>query len=378
MRLLVATISAGAGHLQAAAAVREAWAGQRPDDEIQQVDLLDLVPRLYRKVYLDGYLKLIATAPELWGYLFKKSDNPQLLKRLEKWRGELARHANRSFVKLLREYSPDIFISTHFLPVEILAGVQRKHPEFKPFHTCVITDFEAHALWLEQRVDLYCVAAPETRDSLIARGMDAARVEVTGIPIGQRFRQPVVVDDLRRTRGWRDDLPLVLVLGGGLGLGPVAEVLAAVDQLDRPVQIVVVAGRNEQLRAELAAQERRHPTDVLGFVTNMHELMAAADLIVSKPGGLTTSEALALGKPLFILNPIPGQEAANSDYLLERGAAVKVNRVEDVTSRLKELLGSAKLRQMSRAAAKLGRPDSARAVCEAVLRWNVDSSPPHA
>ena len=132
-------------------------------------------------------------------------------------------------------------------------------------------------------------------------------------------------------------------------------------------QTVVVTGRNDELRRELAVQNRRHPTHVLGFASNMHELMAVADLIITKPGGLTTSEALAMGKPLFILNPIPGQEAANSDFLLERGAATKVNRVEDLPFRIEQLLGSRKLAEMARAAKKLGRPQAAADICRAVL-----------
>ena len=147
-----------------------------------------------------------------------------------------------------------------------------------------------------------------------------------------------------------------------------AEILESLDGIEREFQIVVVAGRNPDLRRELAVQDRRHPTHVLGFVTNMHEMMAVADLIVTKPGGLTTAEALALGKPLFILNPIPGQEAANSDFLLERGAAAKVNRVEDLPFRVGRLLGSPKLKEMAACAGALGRPDAAAAVCEATAR----------
>src|SRR5207245_3881339 len=157
----------------------------------------------------------------------------------------------------------------------------------------------------------------------------------------------------------RDDLPVLLVLSGGFGMGPVEEILAELDKVERALQIVVVTGRNQELRRQLAAQDRKHPTDVLGFASNMHELMAISDLIISKPGGLTSSEALALGKPLFILNPIPGQEAANSDFLLERGAAIKVNRVEDLPYRLEQLLGTRKLGQLSRAAKGLGRPTAA-------------------
>jgi len=129
----------------------------------------------------------------------------------------------------------------------------------------------------------------------------------------------------------------------------------------------VVTGRNAELRLEVAGCDRRHPTHVLGYASNMHELMAVADLIVSKPGGLTSSEALAMGKPLFIFKPIPGQEAANSDFLLERGAAAKVNRVEDLPYRVGQLLGSRKLAEMARAAKALGRPQAARAICREVL-----------
>ncbi len=166
--------------------------------------------------------------------------------------------------------------------------------------------------------------------------------------------------------GWRDDLPILLVLSGGFGMGPIAEILAELNKYESPVQVVVVCGRNEDLRRELAVKEFQHPTHVLGFVTNMHELMSVSELVFSKPGGLTTSEALALGKPLFIINPIPGQEAANSDFLLEQGAAVKANRIEDIPFKLKQVMDPRKLAELSKAAKSLGKPGAARAVVEAV------------
>ena len=153
------------------------------------------------------------------------------------------------------------------------------------------------------------------------------------------------------------------MLGGGFGMGPVGKSSRELDKVPQQFQTIVVAGRNEELRRKLAAQDHKHPTHVLGFSSNMHELMAVADLIITKPGGLTSSEALAMGRPLFILNPIPGQEAANSDFLLERGAAAKVNRVEDLPYRIGQLLGSKKLAEMARAAKALGRPNAARQIC---------------
>jgi processive 1,2-diacylglycerol beta-glucosyltransferase len=202
----------------------------------------------------------------------------------------------------------------------------------------------------------------------VARGAQAESILATGIPISARFSANSDRMSVRKTLGLRDDLPTILVLSGGFGMGPVAEILTELDKVTLNFQTVVVTGRNEELRRELAAVDRKHPTHVLGFASNMHELMAIADLIITKPGGLTSSEALAMGKPLFILNPIPGQEAANSDFLLERGAAVKVNRVEDLPYRIECLLGTAKLGEMEQAAKALGKPGAAKAICEEVVR----------
>jgi processive 1,2-diacylglycerol beta-glucosyltransferase len=364
MRILIATVTAGAGHLQAAAALEEAWRALRPADTVEKVDLLDLVSRLQRRVYVQGYVKLVEHAPELWGMVFKKTDNPKLLRRLARFRRGFAERTNKKFVKHLKAFQPDAVICTHYLPVEIMAHLERKG--FNPMTVCIVTDFEAHALWMEQAVDVYCVAAKETRASLVARGAKAENVVVTGIPIAAKFSSRPDTLTVRKNYGLRDDLPVLLVLGGGFGMGPVAGILSALDLVKRDFQTLVVAGRNEKLRRDLACKDFRHPTRVLGFVTNMHELMSVADLIVTKPGGLTSSEALAMGKPLVILDPIPGQEAANSDFLLERGAAAKVNRIDDLPFRLEELLGSKKLKEMARAAKELGHPDAAPAICREI------------
>jgi processive 1,2-diacylglycerol beta-glucosyltransferase len=221
---------------------------------------------------------------------------------------------------------------------------------------------------MHSAVDLYCVATDETKARLVVRGATTEDVAVTGIPIAAKFSAKIDPLAVRKQYGLRDDQPVLLVLGGGFGMGPVAEVLVELDKVARPFQTVVVAGRNEELRQKLAAQDRKHPTHVLGFTTNMHELMAVADLIITKPGGLTSSEALAMGRPLLILDPIPGQEAANSDFLLEHGAAVKVNRVEDLPHRVEQLLSSNRLTGLAKAAKALGCPEAARTICAEVVR----------
>ena len=221
---------------------------------------------------------------------------------------------------------------------------------------------------MDAGVDLYCVAAEETKARLVARGATAENVVATGIPIAAKFSGSPDMHAVRKALGLRDDLPTLLVLSGGFGMGPVGKILGQLDEVAREFQTVVVCGRNEELRRDLAAQDRQHPTRVLGFASNMHELMAVADLVITKPGGLTSSEALAMGKPLLILDPIPGQEAANSDFLLERGAAVKVNRAEDVPFKVEQLLASKKLVALANAAKSLGRPQAAESVCREVVR----------
>lgn len=366
MRILITTITAGAGHVQAAAALDEAWKKAHPKDVVERIDLLTLFSPLHKKIYQDGYVKLIAHAPEVWGMVFNKMDNPNLLRRLAKWRKAVGSSSSRKFTKFVKQFAPDVVLCTHYLPVELLGGLRNDWPEKPPFTVSIVTDFEAHALWMEPNVDLYCVAAEETRARLIARGAEAKNVLATGIPIASKFSNRIDSAAVRKQYGLRDDMPILLVLGGGFGMGPVAEILAGLDQVNHAFQTLVVAGKNEELRRELAGQDRKHPTHVLGFVTNMHELMAISDLLLTKPGGLTTSEAMAMGKPLFILNPIPGQEAANSDFLLERGAAAKANSVDDLPFRMEQLLGSKKLAAMAKAAKALGRPDAAAAICEAV------------
>jgi processive 1,2-diacylglycerol beta-glucosyltransferase len=374
MRVLIATVTAGAGHLQAATALESAWKSLYPDDQVQKVDLLDFVSRIQRKICIDGYVQLVEHAPELWSLVFKKTDN---LERLQQWSGfrrQFAQQTNRRFIQHLQEFQPDVVICPHFMPLEILGGLRSTTPGPHPFTVCVVTDFEAHAFWIEPVVDLYCVAAQETKASLEARGVPPERVAATGIPVGPKFATPSDPEAVRLRYGLREDQPVILVLGGGFGMGPVAEILEAIDPIARPIQIIVVAGRNEALRREVAGTLHRQPITTQGFVTNMNDLMSVSELIITKPGGMTASEALGLGKPLFIYSPIPGQEAANSDFLLEHGAATKVNRLEDIPHRLGQLLGSEKLKEMARAAQALGRPQAAQDICRQIKqRWDAEA-----
>lgn len=380
MRILIATVTAGGGHLAAAAALDEAWRASRPGDVVERLDLSKFFSPLHRKIYAHGYVKLVEHAPELWGMLFAKTDDPKVARRINRIQQLFPSRSRVRFARFVKQFKPDAVLCTHYAPLEVLGNLRAKGTTRKktsgalsPLCVSVVTDFEAHALWMDPGVDLYCVAAEETKARLVSRGALAENVVATGIPISAKFSSKPVARAIRKTLGLRDDLPVLLVLSGGFGMGPVAEILAELDKASGDFQTVVVCGRNDELRCELSGRDHKHPTRVLGFASNMHELMAVADLIITKPGGLTSSEALAMSKPLLILDPIPGQEAANSDFLLERGAAAKANRVEDLPFRVEQLLGSKKLAEMAKAAKALGRPKAAEAICrEVVKRLAVD------
>jgi processive 1,2-diacylglycerol beta-glucosyltransferase len=236
----------------------------------------------------------------------------------------------------------------------------------------VTTDFETHRLWVNQPCELYCTATEEGAAYLQHWGVPASATRVTGIPIHPLFSQPKERSACLARQGLRGDRPIVLQLAGGFGVGPIEQLYRSLLEIDVPLEVVVVSGRNEALKQqlEMVAVPERHVAHVLGFTDQMDELMAAADLVVSKPGGLTTSETLARGAAMAIVNPIPGQESRNSDYLLENGAAIKINNLGTLTFKLRQLLGDpARMESLKANARRIGRPQAAFDVARIALAW---------
>ncbi len=217
-------------------------------------------------------------------------------------------------------------------------------------------------MWVNQPSELYCVATDETAVNLQARGVPAGATAVTGIPIHPVFSEPLDHATCTKKHGLAGDRPIVLQLSGGFGFGPIAKIHDAILQIEDPIELVTVTGRNSRARAELekAKVPSRHLAHVLGFTTEMHELMAAADIVISKPGGLTTAESLASGSVLAIVNPVPGQESRNADYLLENGAGIKLNNVSTLAFKLTRLLrDKERLAAIKANARRIARPRAA-------------------
>jgi processive 1,2-diacylglycerol beta-glucosyltransferase len=234
----------------------------------------------------------------------------------------------------------------------------------------VTTDYDTHRLWVCEPAERYFVASAEGAAHLRHYGVAADRITMTGIPIHPTFTRPLGREEARARFGLDPARPVVLQLAGGFGMGPVERIFEAILRLEVPLQIVVVAGRNPRVRRALGRipVPGRHRVAIMGFSTEIDALLAAADIVVSKPGGLTTAEVLARGAVMAMVNPIPGQESRNSDYLLEHGAAVKIKSLPTLPHTLSTLLANTgRLERVRSKACALARPEAVYEIARLAL-----------
>jgi len=357
----VLSVSAGAGHVRAADAVVKAASTAKPPLIATHLDLLTLVPKDFRKLYGEQYIRLVEKLPQLWSYLYSKTDRPSR----DSLVGQLKRAAEKLNTRKLNaeieRLAPDVILCTHFLPAELLSRQKSKGRSLPPLWVQV-TDFDVHALWVHSHVDRYCVANEEVAFRLADRGVPRERITVTGIPVMPQFSAPLDRAICAGELGLKPETFTVLMMAGGAGVGGLDTLAERVLRLPDPPQLVALAGRNAELLQRLKALARQHPGKLfpLGFTTTVERVMTAADLVVTKPGGLSVSECLAKQRPMLLVSPIPGQEERNADYLLESGAAIKAVDGATLVFKLANLMAEpARLAAMSAAAARIGRPGAA-------------------
>lgn len=369
-RVLILSVSAGAGHIRAAQAMESAFRRLAPSIHVENFDMLDFTNQLFRRLYSRAYIHLATRAPVFLGYLYDQFDRRGEDNDIgDEFRIAFDKLNTFRFVNYLNRNKPDVIVCTHFLPAEIISEL-KEHRKLHVPQVVIITDFEAHRLWAFEHVERYFVATGEAKNYLIALGVPERTISVTGIPVDPRFAERRDRAQVRKQLGLPNHMPIILVLCGGFGVGPLQNLVSELLHVHQPCQLVVVAGRNEKLKAEL---ERIRPVNnhglrVLGYTEEIHLWMSAADLLVSKPGGLTTSEALACGLPMVIVTPIPGQETRNADFLLENGAAIKANNLLTLRHKVEDLLAQPhRLNRLRTNAASLGRPNAATAIAQEVL-----------
>jgi processive 1,2-diacylglycerol beta-glucosyltransferase len=367
--LLVLSVSAGAGHLRAADAVVKAAESAQPPLRATHIDLLSLVSKDFRKLYGEQYIKLVEKVPQLWSYLYTKTDKPSRDSLVGKLKRAAEKLNTRKLDAEIEKLAPDAILCTHFLPAELLsrqrARVQKnKNVRYPPLWVQV-TDFDVHALWVHPHVDRYCVANDEVAFRLADRGVPREKISVTGIPVMPQFSAPLERAACARELGYSPDKFTVLMMAGGAGVGSLDELAARLLPLPDDLQLVALAGRNADLLKRLQALAKQHPGRLfpIGFTTTVERVMTTADLVVTKPGGLSVSECLAKQRPMLLVSPIPGQEERNADYLLEAGAALKAVDGATLAFKLQGLLADRpKLAAMGAAAARIARPGAAAEV----------------
>ncbi len=347
-KVLILSAAVGAGHLRAAEAIEKEFKRQFPEMEIKNIDVLEYTNPLFRRLYGKAYLDMVNTMPEVLGWMYDSLDKPW---ENERRRLALDRLNTQPFISLLKKEKPDLAVCTHFLPSEIISWLKAKGKANFP-QAIVVTDFDAHAMWLCHNYEQYFVALDETKVHLSKIGIPNSKITVSGIPIDSIFAETKDKSAMRVKFGLEKDKLTIMVSAGGFGVGNIEHLLQSLSDLQTPTQILAICGRNEELKIKLEKlataklnndRVKFHP---IGFTKEMDEYMSASDLIVGKPGGLTTSEAVAKGLIFVIVNPIPGQEERNSDHLLEKGCALKCNNLPVLAYKIDELMKDKKRFEM--------------------------------
>ncbi|MFQ5897031.1 MAG: glycosyltransferase [Candidatus Methylomirabilia bacterium] len=365
-RVLILTASYGSGHNRVARALAEAFAEAGASPRI--VDhFSELVHPAFDRLSRILYYWVLRAAPALWGGAYWLSsqlpiDSPLLL--------GMNRLGARKLERLLETMAPDYVVSVHPTPAGAFSELQARGVARIP-HATVFTDFVAHTQWIYPGVDWYCVPGEAIQNDLTARGIPRERVVVTGIPVGADFAQPMDRAAARLSLGLSPWRPVVLVMAGSLGaLGGLVKAARVIRNLSPPLEAFIVAGRDADLAARLrkTVQQVNGRVRVLTYSESVRQLMAAADLLVTKAGGVTLAEALAAELPALCFGSLPGQEAWNEQFAAMTGVALRARNTHELRQALAlALVDPGLLRDLRDNVRRIRRPDAARAVVECVL-----------
>jgi processive 1,2-diacylglycerol beta-glucosyltransferase len=332
--------------------------------------VLDYTNKLFQNLYSKTYIEMVDKAPAVLGWLYDQSDKPW---RFQKRRLALDKLNAGPFIKLLKDYQPDLAVCTHFLPAEIISWLKQKRRLNTP-QAIVVTDFDVHAMWLCRHYEHYFVAIEETRQHLQELGIDPEKITVSGIPIDPVFAENKDKTEMRKKLRLDITLPAILISAGGFGVGPMELLIESLTKMRNKVQVIAICGKNNELKSRLEKFSKQLPPDStlkifpVGYTTQMDEYMSAADLLLGKPGGLTTSEALAKNLPIVIVRPIRGQEERNSDHLLEEGVAIRCNNLPVLAYKIDSLLDNPQhLVLMRKNIRRLARPLAALNIVKKLL-----------
>jgi len=335
MNILIFSVSIGNGHDQVAHTLRNEFIRQDNTSRVKIINTISYISPILDKVILDGYLNILKFYPKAWGKLYEKTNRLDPII-------DVNDIANRLITSKLRKtavnFNPDVIICTHSFPAAIISSLKHKKRVFCPLIT-IVTDYNIHSSYINENTDYYIIPHEDLTYIMESFGVDKEKVLPFGIPIKREFTEEHKREYLLSKLGLEDKRS-ILVMGGGLGLGEINNIVKAIDKYMNNIQIIAIAGRNHRLEAKLKDLSTKNRLVVYGFVNNIHELMEISDCIITKPGGVSTAEILSREKPLVIFSPLPGQEYENAEFLLNSGAAVTTSDVMKIPVLIKQIFSS--------------------------------------
>ncbi|NLF40658.1 galactosyldiacylglycerol synthase [bacterium] len=367
--ILVLTTSVGNSHMRAAQALCAAAERWFPGVRCELFDLISLAGPFFKFAYADSYVTVTSRFPSFWSFLYRGTDRRSGSTAAMRLRALYERWELRKLPAVISAAAPDAIICTHFMAAEILAHYVRRGTLSIPVFVQV-TDYDCHGLWIQPELAGFFVASDEVKARMIEKGVPAAKIRVTGIPVMPAFSDDLPRDACAAELGIAPSRTTVFLMAGGAGVSPLDAVCERIIALGRGAQLIAVAGRNTQLHERLGklARETNGLVVPVGFSTTIERLMSAADFAVTKPGGLSVTECLARHLPMVFYDAIPGQEERNAEYMLEQGAALKASDMGGLLYRVDSLLANpGRVEAMRADAARLARPFAARDVLDAVL-----------
>lgn len=354
-RILFLYVSPNGGHKECANAVKNAFKIFYPST-IQTIGT-DTIAHSYPilgPLIARTYIEVLRYTPQIWNFLYDNSNIEEITREFR----QLFNSFNAPNLKsLIQEYRPTAFVCTQAIPCGVIAEQKRRGNCHIPL-VAIMTDYAVHSYWIYPEVDLYIVANQESQKTLIERKIPEEKIKVYGIPIDLKFNKKMKQRKARIKLGLEPDQPVILVMGGSRGLGSITKITKEILSIQVPLQLVIVTGINEELKRELSHTHHKFKNlHIYGYTQLIPVLMDAADLLVTKPGGLTCSEALAKELPMILVNPIPGQEERNAHYILKNGAAVQVKKVEELKEVVKQFLHQPeRLKLISEKSKKISKP----------------------
>ncbi|MCK9604277.1 MAG: hypothetical protein M0R66_07970 [Candidatus Omnitrophica bacterium] len=364
MKIFIVYASAGAGHFKAAQALYNQLKEKHKQVDVRLIDILSQTNALFRFNYSWGYTCLIRYAPFLWRWAFWITAN----KALRFLTGPLASLVGRlntlHFAKTLIDEKPDYIVSTHFLPPEIATRLKARKKINSKLIT-VVTDFQVHPFWINRGTDIYVVASGFTKKILVAEGIRGDMVWEFGIPIDEKFTKEYELGPLCNKLGIEQMKFTILLVTGSSGIGPIEDIA---ELLHKDTQILVVCAGNKSLFKKLNKRNYEN-VKVFGFVDNMHELMAVSDMIITKPGGLSISELLAMELVPVFISAIPGQETGNIEALRSYGVGREIKdtgELQAIVSGYKEHPET--LAEIKEKIKQIKKPAAAQELCSAICK----------